>query len=479
MKKTTKKIVSLLLLLATLLATVGTLSGCSLGGVPIETGVSITDTRINADGELIVYYSDGTHKNLGLVVGKDGVDGEDNSLRVVSAEINEAGELILYYSDDTTENLGVVVGGGTDNETPPVVNNTNVTVEITGDAESVVAAVAAAAPSVVSVYCNFSSNSLFGSTSASVGSGVIYYLDKDKGDALIITNYHLVYNADLVKTADQIQVKVYGSPLSAQAIPATFVGGSMKEDIAVLHVQGSELLKTSIAKAATLASSDALYPGDTAIAIGNPQGKGISATYGKVNVPTESLETTACDDVTEISLRVIRIDTAVNAGNSGGGLFDAHGRLIGIVNVKIIEENIENIGFALPIDKVKALVDNIVDYCLLGEYITPYKPTLGITAQIVDSAAVLNEENGLIDIVETLEVIDVAAGSPADGCYQVGDRLISVTVGESTVAVTKMHHITEAALRLRPGQSMTVRVLRNGTEVDVVITPPTSAYNPC
>ena len=468
-----KRLLSLLLLLSVLFASVCALSSCSIANLPIDLGVSITNTEINEKGELIVSYSDGTEKNLG-VVGK----GEDDATaHVISAEINEKGELILHYSDNTTENLGVVAGG--ESATPPSINDTDVKIEITGNAESATAAIAAAAPSIVSIYCNFTSISPFGGSSASAGSGVFYQLDKTTGDAIIITNYHGVYNADTGNIASQILVNVYGSPLSAQSIAATFVGGSMREDIAVLRVSGSELLKTSVAKAATLASSDALHPGDTAIAIGNPQGKGISATYGKVNVVTESLDTTACDEVTEISLRVIRIDTAVNGGNSGGGLFDAEGKLIGIVNAKIIEENIENIGFALPIDKVRALVDNILDCCLDSDYVTPYKPTFGITVQIVDSEAVVDVETGLIDIVETIEVIEVAAGSLAEGNYIVGDRLLSVTVGERTVAVTKMHHITDAALDLRPGESMIVKVLRDGAEVEIVITPPISAYKPC
>ena len=99
--------------------------------------------------------------------------------------------------------------------------------------------------------------------------------------------------------------------------------------------------------------------------------------------------------------------------------------------------------------------------------------------KIVDSTAVINEENGLIDIVETIEVIEVAEGSPSEGKYLVGDRILSVTVGEKTVAVTKMHHLTETVLALRPGYAMTVKVLRDGVEVDIEITPPSSAYTPC
>ena len=326
MKKQRKKIISILLLSAMLIASVCSLSGCDL--VSAAPTVSIVGTEINADGELIIRYSNGLRDNLGVVVGKDGTAG---AATVISAEINEKGELILHYSDATMQNLGLIGG-----------NNVDVDIEITGEAEGVAAAVSAAAPSVVSLLCSFTNVSSSGiSVSKSASAGVIYSLNKETGDALIVTNYHPIY--EFGKLADRITVNVFGSPLASQAITATFVGGSMQEDIAVLRVQGSEFLKNSVAKAATLASVDSIYAGDTAIAIGNPSGKGISATYGKVNVVTERMETTASDGVTEVTRRVMRIDTAVNKGNSGGGLFDSEGRLIGIVSAKIIEENIENI----------------------------------------------------------------------------------------------------------------------------------------
>ena len=480
MKKQGKKITSLWLLAAMLLASVGMLAGCGI--VAATPAVSIIGTEINEDGELIIRYSNGFNENLGVVVGKDGEDGKDggdNALRVISAEINAKGELILYYSDSTSQNLGVVVGkDGADAKEPPVINNTDIDIEISGDGENVAAAVAAAAPSIVSVVCSFTNVSIFGSsTTAAGGSGVIYSLDKEKGDALIITNYHLVYDSG--KISNNITVNIYGSPLASQAIPATFVGGSMQEDVAVLRVQGSEFLKNSVAKAAVPADSEALHAGETAIAIGNPKGRGISATYGKVNVVTERLETTACDDVTAVTLRVIRIDTAVNGGNSGGGLFDSEGRLIGIVNIKLIEENIENIGFALPINKVKALVENIVYYCLDGDYITPFKPGFGMGIQVVDSVAALDPSTGLLDIVETIDITAITPGSAADGICQVGDRLISVRVGDHTVAITRLHHVTEASLEIRPGDTLYLKVLRDGAEIDLEITPPETAFNPC
>ena len=216
MKNQGKKIASLLLLLSILISSLCSLSSCVMPAV--ETPVSIIGTEINEMGELIIRYSDSTSQNLGVVVGKDGKDGADGSngedggaaagVSVVSAKINEKGELILYYSDDTMQNLGVVVGkDGADATEPPTVNDVDVSIEITGDSESAAAAVAAAAPSVVSVLCSFPG--MFGSTTTGTGSGVIYSLDKETGDALIITNYHVVYNAG--KIANKIDNAIYGA----------------------------------------------------------------------------------------------------------------------------------------------------------------------------------------------------------------------------------------------------------------------------
>ncbi len=480
MKKTGKRILSAILLAAMLLSSSLALTSCNLASFlsPTET-VSISKTEINEKGELIISYSNGKKENLGVVVGKDGEkgeDGEDTSVRVTSATINAKGELILYYSNGTSENLGVVVGkDGEDAIEPPTIQDIEVNVEVSGSAESATAAVAAATTSVVSVIANFRSGN---TTVASAGSGVIYSLDKTKGDAIVITNYHVLYNESLGRIADAIGISVYGSPLSSQIITASFVGGSMREDIAVLKVTGSDFLKTSVATAAVLASSDAVHPGDTAIAIGNPRGHGISATYGKINVASEMVDSVVADGKTEVKFRLMRIDTAVNRGNSGGGLFDAQGRLIGIVNLKSIVENIENIGYAIPIDKVSAIVENILYFCTDGDYVSPYKPTFGISIRTVDSVAVFNEEAGAWDIKETIEIDDLDAGSIGASALKVGDRFISVTVGGKTLAVTRSYHLTESVIHLRPGETITYKVLRDGVEIDVSVTPPVGAYNP-
>ncbi|MBO6020134.1 MAG: trypsin-like peptidase domain-containing protein [Clostridia bacterium] len=184
--------------------------------------------------------------------------------------------------------------------------------------------------SSVSITCTFDClfRNWFGTstqTKQQSGSGVIYRLDKEQGDAYIITNYHVVYRSDSLtenKISDRVKVYLYGSESERYAIDATYVGGSMNYDIAVLKITGSEVLKRSSALPVSVADSNLITVGDVAIAIGNPVGIGISATSGIVSVDSESIQMQACDNVSIVSYRLLRVDTAINEGNSGGGLFD-------------------------------------------------------------------------------------------------------------------------------------------------------------
>ena len=117
--------------------------------------------------------------------------------------------------------------------------------------------------------------------------------------------------------------------------------------------------------------SEMINVGESAIAIGNPEGNGFSTSLGIVSVDSEYIEMTGADGVTNVEFRVMRIDTAVNGGNSGGGLFNSKGELIGIVNAKIQSTTVENIAYAIPSNLAAAVADNIIYHCLDTDV---YKP---------------------------------------------------------------------------------------------------------
>ena len=435
------KLYAILCALCLLLSCV--MSSCDMGG-----SAGIEGAEINENGELVLIYSDGTRQNLGQVVGQDGQDGQDGA-------------------------------DGQDGQ-----SGTAGSITVTTDGSSIPAASSKGLRSAVSIVCSFratvqqggwrpGSGSTTTKDYASEGSGVIYKMDKAEGDAFIITNYHVVYDVSSDTEngiSDDINVYLYGSKIEEKAIAATYVGGSLYYDIAVLRVEDSEVLAESDACAIDAADSDQVVVGDGAIAIGNAQGLGISSTAGIVSVDSEYITMTAADGKTEVSFRVMRVDTAVNSGNSGGGLYDEEGRLIGIVNAKIVYEGVESIGYAIPSNVAVSIAENILDYCYGTDTERVQRALLGITVSASDSKAVCDAATGLMTIEETVSVYEVSAGSLADGALEAGDILLSATVGGHTTAITRQYHIIDMMLDVRPGDVVTLTVLRGGEERTVSIT---------
>ena len=405
---------------------------------------------------------------------------------IADAEINENGELILIYDDGREQNLGVVVGeegkdgaDGSDGQ-----NGTNGSITITANGSSIPAASAKGLRSAVSIVCKFQATVQqggwwpgYGGTTtksySSAGSGVIYRLDKSEGDAFIITNYHVVYDRSSNSKngiSEDISVYLYGSELENMAIPATYVGGSLYYDIAVLRIEDSEVLKASEARAIDVADSDKVVVGDSAIAIGNAQGLGISATSGVVSVDSEYITMTASDGKTEVSFRVMRVDTAVNSGNSGGGLYDDEGNLIGIVNAKIVYDGVENIGYAIPSNVAVSITENIIDYCFGTDVERVQKAVLGVTVSAADSKAVFDPTTGLIRIEETVYIHEIAKGSLTDGVLLPEDVLVSATLNGKTIRLTRQYQVIDMMLDVRAGDTVTLNILRGGEEKTVSIT---------
>ena len=430
----------------------------ALSSCDMADAAGIVDAQINDNGELILIYGDGTEQNLGVVVGQDGADGADGA----------DGE------DGADGQNGADGDAGADGADGSLV--------ITTAGSSIPAASAKGLRSAVSIVCNFQATVQQGGwwpgsgsitqEYSSAGSGVIFQMDKAEGDAFIMTNYHVVYDASSQTEngiSDDISVYLYGSEIADKAIRATYVGGSLYYDIAVIRIEDSDVLKDSDACAVDVADSDGVVVGDSAIAIGNAQGLGISSTSGVISVGSEYITMTAADGKTTVSFRVMRVDAAVNSGNSGGGLFDEEGNLIGIVNAKIVYEGVENIGYAIPSNIAVSIAENIIDYCYGTDTERAQRAWLGITVSTSDSKAVYDTETGMIAIEETVSVYEVSPGSPADGILQENDVILSVTLNGTTTEVTREYHITDIMLVVRAGDTIQLRVLRGGEELHVSI----------
>lgn len=418
-----------------------------------NTVVSITKTK--TEGLVDTYtitFSDGSTYDFTVTNGRNGVDGEDGTNAKITVEdLYEAAKTAGYtgtLADFINENLQV---------TAP---------------EAVSSMVSKAAYGTVLVVSNFTKDGT--TTYASAGSGIIYKLDKENGNAYVVTNYHVVYDSD-ADTSDHVSndvvVMLYGSEYLDYAIPATYVGGSMNYDIAVLKIENSEFLKSSNATQAVLGSSESVSAGDAAIAIGNAKGSGTSVTAGIVSVDSEYLEMTAADEKTDVTYRVMRIDTPVNKGNSGGGLFNAQGEVIGIVNAKNVESTVESIGYAIPVDLVKKVVDNLLYYNVTTGEKNGYKPVLGITVSGLDSKAVYDAAKQKSVVKENVTVKSVAAGTAAETAgFKEGDVITKVKLGGKEYETDRMYKLIDLVLLQHVGDEVEYTVLRDGEIVTITWT---------
>lgn len=180
---------------------------------------------------------------------------------------------------------------------------------------------------------------------AGVGSGVI--IKKDDGKAFIVTNHHVVAGAQRVKAV----------LTTGETREARIVGTDMITDLAVLEIDGK-----GIETVAEVGDSSALRAAEFVMAIGNPLGMGESITMGVVSVIREIIPVSLSQNgVMDWEQEVIRVDAAINQGNSGGPLIDLNGRVVGINSMKIADFGVESIGYAIPINNAMVIVKDLIE----------------------------------------------------------------------------------------------------------------------
>lgn len=361
--------------------------------------------------------------------------------------------------------------------------------------------------SVVEIYCGWtkttvSSGGLYPveekKYEMSTGSGVIIDLNKEAGNALILTNYHVVYNkdSDAAGICDTMKLYLHGAAFNlyadetkgfndggADAMDATFVGGSMDYDVAVLEIKGSEYLKNSCATKAEFGDSESVKEGEKVFAIGNPDGAGISVTSGVLSVKSEYIYLGAIDKrdennddtVDAVSYRVMRTDAAINGGNSGGGLFNATGKLIGITNAKSVGTDKDDMGYALPILDVKAVYENIMDNRVDGGVGCVKRALLGVMIG-VDTSYAEKLDDGTLNIKQTFSIAEaVTRGACAYGKLFKDDIIVwgqhvSLKNGiGNKVNFDRRYQLNALLLNVRLGDSLVLGVMRNGKEERVTL----------
>lgn len=331
--------------------------------------------------------------------------------------------------------------------------------------------------STVRVLAHFERYLGYGQTSLSKykkeSSGIIYRLDRAAGDAYVITNFHSVYHKDAISSShvsDNIELFLYGQESAEYAIPATYVGGSLANEIAVLKVSASEVLKHSHALPAVTTDSNDLRIFDEVFAMGNPEGLGLSVTNGIVSVENDSLSILGADGKTTIKLRVIRTSAPINEGNSGGGLFTEDGKLCGIVVAKKTGDDIDNIAYAIPSNLASLIADILIENYKGTVTVGFKKYQLGITMSTAASGIIVDEENSTLIKEELIKITAFAEGSALASFAELEDIITSITVDGKTTRVTAMHNVIEAMLEARLGSIVTVTLLRGEETITKTLT---------
>ena len=226
----------------------------------------------------------------------------------------------------------------------PILQGNNVNINVDEQATSVVEAVATkVTPSVVGIRTTTSVASFFGNQESSgEGSGVIY-----REDGYIITNYHVI--SDGISNKSNTKIEVFLDDVNSKSYSATVVGYNISADIAVIKINAQGLQKIEIA------DSQKLKVGQYVITVGNPGGLEFmdSVTYGVISGLDRVVSSNS-----DVSL--IQTDAAINPGNSGGALVNTEGKLVGINSSKIVAEEFEGMGFAIPSNTVKQICDKII-----------------------------------------------------------------------------------------------------------------------
>ena len=236
-----------------------------------------------------------------------------------------------------------------------------------------------------------------GQTEAGTGSGVVY--KKEAGKAYIVTNQHVIENASRVEV----------SLSDGTRLEAEVLGHDRLTDLAVLVVDGEK-----VTKVAKLGNSDAITLGEPVIAIGNPLGLEFfgSVTQGIIS-GTERMIPVAYDrnGNPQWEADVIQTDAAINPGNSGGALINLRGEVIGINSMKISQSRVEGIGFAIPINAAKPIIEDLEVH---SEVRRPY---MGIELASLSEVSLQHQRNTLKlseDVTGGIVVIAAEPSSPAD-----------------------------------------------------------------
>lgn len=354
----------------------------------------------------------------------------------------QANLLPYELSEETQESTQSTPSGNEENKQINVELNSQITEVVENVSNTVVGVV------------NIKQQSIFGqseSQQGGVGSGVVYKQAEDS--AYIVTNFHVIQGADSVEVvfSDEEQVE------------AEVIGGDVYTDLAVLKIDAQY-----IDQVIELGSSDNLKVGEPVLAIGNPLGLQFagSVTQGIISGKDRLIpQDFNGDGNVDWQSEVIQTDAAINPGNSGGALVNMDGQLIGINSMKYASTELEGLGFAIPIDIARPLIEDLeedgsVTRAYMGVEIFSlsdvpqyhWQNTLNLPSDV--------EHGVIIDGVERMSPADQAGFEQYDVIVKMGDTEVR------NVLELRQYLFTEVG----PGEEVTVSFYRDGELQETTIT---------
>lgn len=270
---------------------------------------------------------------------------------------------------------------------------------------------------------------------SSTGTGIIM-----SEDGYVITNNHVIADGDIITV-----VLESGSQYTAEII-----GCDSETDLAVLKFTPSESEPLTVAE---FGNSDALVVGDLAIAIGNPGGLDLQGSLSGGYISAVEREIV----VEDVTMTLIQTDASINPGNSGGPLLNEYGQVIGINTIKIGDVDYEGLGFAIPINSAKEIIEELIMYGYIAG-----RPSIGVTGYSIteEIAAYNNVPQGLL-----VKSVDIRSDAYAQGLKE-----NDIIYGVNGIITPTIDDINAVKDEYKAGDKITLNVFRANTNIEIVIT---------
>ena len=284
---------------------------------------------------------------------------------------------------------------------------------------------------------------------ASTGTGFVY--KKANGKAYLMTNNHVISGGKTVKVLFQ----------NGDELEATTVGSDTYSDIAVLSVKDSDKIV-----AATTGASDKSKVGDTVFTVGSPEGSDYAGTVTKgiLSAKDRLVEVALSNSQTsDYYMQVLQTDAAINPGNSGGPICNTNGEVIGITNMKLVDDTVEGMGFAIPIEDALKVAEVLEKD---GKVSRPY---IGISMLDLSNSYYLWQSGIMVpeNVNNGVAVVKVESGSPADKAGLKKGDIITKLAGKDTKSLAEFRY---ELYKHSPNDSVEVTYIRDGKEQKATLT---------